>query len=163
MKTLLAAAMMALLMPCGSQAATLLFPSDTPVASITIPDTWNPEETATGIQAVSDDDAIYFSIDVAEEKTSDKVIEDAFAFFEENGITIDPATQKESEDKFNGMTMSNLDWSGKDKDGPVNIGLSFVAPKPDKLLVITYWGTKGEQEKHGPVLMEIINSLKPAK
>ncbi|WP_199228329.1 hypothetical protein [Caulobacter sp. D4A] len=164
MKKILAAAVLATtLLSSPSFAATLLFPSDDPVAQITIPDAWNPEETDSGIEANSDDDAIYLSIDVATAETTDKVIEDVFKFLDENGVTVDPATQKQSEDTFNGMKMTNFDWSGKDKDGAVSIGVSLVAPKSDKLLVITYWGTKGEQEKHGAELLALINSLKPAK
>jgi hypothetical protein len=160
-KIIFAAATAMLLLPSASFAETLKFPSDAPLAQITIPDAWGPEETETGIQATSDDSAIYLSIDVADEKTTDKVIDDAIEFLGTNGVTIDASTQKQSEDTFNGMKMSNFDWSGKDKDGPASIGLSLVSPKAGKLLVITYWGTKGEQEKHGKDLMAIINSLKP--
>lgn len=162
-KLLLAAAFATMLLPSASFAATLLFPTDEPVAQITIPDSWGPEDTDYGIQANSDDDAIYIAIDVADDKTTEKVITDAFTFLQNNGVTVDTATQKQSEDKLNGMQMVNFDWSGKDKDGDVSIGISLVAPKPGKLLVITYWGTKGEQEKHAQDLMGIITSLKPAK
>ncbi|TDK36912.1 histidine kinase [Rhizobium deserti] len=161
-KMLLAAAAAIMLLPSASFAETLTFPSDAPVAQITIPDAWEPEETESGIQATSDDSAIYLSIDVADEKSTDKVIDDAVEFLESNGVKIDASTQKQSEDTFNGMKMANFDWSGTDKDGPASIGLSLVSPKPGKLLVITYWGTKGEQEKHGKELMAIINSLKSA-
>src|SRR4051812_4981741 len=158
-KTLFAAAVMLALIPASSFAGTLKFPSDGPIAQITIPDSWGPEETESGIQATSDDSAIYLSVDIANEKTSDKVIDDAIEFLQSNGVKIDEKTQKQSEDTINGMKMTNLDWSGTDKDGPASIGLSFVSPKSGKLLVITYWGTKGEQEKHGKELMAIINSL----
>lgn len=162
-KFLAAAALAAFLLPSASFAATLLFPSDDPVAQINIPDAWGPEETDYGIQANSDDDAIYLAIDVADDKTTNKVIEDAFKFLENNGVNVDPKTQKQTEDSLNGMKMINFDWDGKDKDGDVSIGVSLVGAKPGKLLVITYWGTKGEQEKHGQELMGIITSLKPAK
>lgn len=162
MKTIFAAAFVALSLSGAAQAATLEFPSDEPIASITIPDSWGPSETESGIEATSDDGAIYLSIDVAESDTTDKVIDDVFAFLEDNGVKIDPTTQKQSEDKFNGMEMTNFDWSGTDKDGDVSIGVSLVSPKRGKLLVITYWGTKGEQEKHSKVLLDIISSLKPA-
>ncbi|WP_117193876.1 histidine kinase [Rhizobium terrae] len=165
MKKLIAAAALsvAVLLPSASFAATLLFPSADPVAQITIPDAWNPEETDYGIQANSDDDAIYIAIDVADDKTTEKVIDDAFSFLQNNGVTVDTSTQKQSEDALNGMKMVNFDWSGKDNDGEVSIGISLVAAKPGKLLVITYWGTKGEQEKHAQELMGLITSLKPAK
>jgi hypothetical protein len=61
------------------------------------------------------------------------------------------------------MDMANFDWEGKDKDGAVNIGLSLVSPQPGKLLVITYWGTKGEQEKHADALLKLIGSLKSTR
>jgi opacity protein-like surface antigen len=164
MKKLLAAATVAaVLLPSASFAETLQFPSEKPIAEITIPDSWEPEETETGIQATSPDSAIYLSIDVANEKTTDKVIDDAVAFLEENGVKIDASTQKQSEDKVNGMEMSNFDWDGKDADGDANIGLSLVSPQPGKLLIITYWGTKGEQEKHAEALLKLIGSLKPTR
>jgi opacity protein-like surface antigen len=164
MKKLLAAATVAaVLLPSASFAETLQFPSEKPIAEITIPDSWEPEETETGIQATSPDSAIYLSIDVANEKTTDKVIDDAVAFLEENGVKIDASTQKQSEDKVNGMEMSNFDWDGKDADGDANIGLSLVSPQPGKLLIITYWGTKGEQEKHAEALVKLIGSLKPTR
>jgi hypothetical protein len=162
MKTLLAAALMALSFSTTSHAETMNFPSDAPIATIDIPDSWKPTETESGIEATSDDQAIYFSIDVADAKTSDKVIEDAIAFLEKNGVKIDGSTQKQSDEKINGMDMSNFDWNGTDNDGDVNVGLSVLSPKPGKLLVITYWGSKGTQEKHGPELASIITSLKPS-
>lgn len=163
MKKMILAALFAALASTASHAATLQFPSENPAASIAIPDDWKPEETETGIQAQSPDNAIYISIDVAGAETADKVVSDAIDFLKEKGVTVDPATQKESEDQLNGMTMKNLDWSGKDSEGDVSIGLSFVQPSDDKLLVITYWGTKGEQEKHNAELGSIIGSLKPAE
>ncbi|MCV9997828.1 histidine kinase [Pararhizobium sp. YC-54] len=163
MKKTLAAAVIAAFLPAVSHAATLNFPSDAPIASIAIPDNWGPKETETGIDATSDDDAIYISIDVADAETTDKVVEDAVAFLEKNGVKIDASTQKESNEKLNGMDMTNLDWSGSDSDGDVSVGLSLLSPKEGKLLVITYWGTKGMQEQHGPELQAIITSLKPAE
>ena len=161
MKKILLATMIALA-PAAAPAATLTFPSEAPVASITIPNSWGPKETEGGIDATSDDSAIYLSVDVADAKTSDKVISDAIDFLTENGVKIDDSTKKTSTDQINGMDMTNLDWSGPDKEGSVNIRLSFAAPTPDKLLVITYWGSKGTQEKHAPELLAIIGSLKPA-
>ncbi|MBP0685903.1 hypothetical protein J8J21_22925, partial [Mycobacterium tuberculosis] len=75
-------------------AATLTFPSEAPVASITIPNSWGPKETEGGIDATSDDSAIYLSVDVADAKTSDKVISDAIDFLTENGVKIDDSTKQ---------------------------------------------------------------------
>ena len=46
-KLILAAAV--LLLATTSYAAEMKFPSDAPVASVTFPDTWKPQETDTGI------------------------------------------------------------------------------------------------------------------
>ena len=45
----------------------------------------------------------------------------------------------------------------------MNIGLSVASPDGETMLVITYWGTKGQQEKHAKALTAIIASLKPVK
>lgn len=162
-KLIAAAALAAMMFPAASFAKTLAFPSDNPVARITIPDSWGPEETDTGIEATSDDNAIYLAIDVADASEAGKAVDEAIKFLDKNGVKVDESSQKQSEDTVNGMKMMNFDWSGKDKDGDVSIGLSVLAPSADKILLITYWGTKGEQEKHGKDLIAIISSLKPAK
>lgn len=162
MKIILAAVLMTALLPSVSFADTLLFPSDEPVAQITIPGDWGPKETDSGIDATSDDSAVYIAVDVANAKTSDKVIDEAFAYLEKNGVKIDGSSQKKTTEDINGMEMTNFDWSGTDDDGDVNISLSIASPRPGKLLVITYWGSKGKQERHFGELQKIIASLKPA-
>lgn len=162
-KLFAAAAMAAFMFPAVSFAKTLSFPSDKPVASITIPDSWGPEETDTGIQATSDDEAIYISVDVANAEDAGKAVDEAIKFLDKNGVKVDEASQKQSENAINGMKMTNFEWSGKDNDGDVSIALTVLSPSPDKILLVTYWGTKSEQEKHTQTLIEIISSLKPAK
>ncbi len=162
MKIIFAAAMMVGLLPAVSWADTLRFPSDAPIAQITIPGSWGPKETDSGIDATSADSAIYLAVDVANAKTSDKVIDDAISYLEKNGVKIDVSTQKKTTEDLNGMELTNFDWSGTDNDGDVSIGLSVASPKPGKLLVITYWGTKGKQERHFDELQKIIGSLKPS-
>lgn len=162
MKLLAAAGLLVLSSSALSQAATLKFPSEAPIASITIPDSWGPKETETGVDATSDDSAIYISVDIADEKTSDKVIDDAIAFLEKNGVKIDGSTQKRSDEKINGMDMTNFDWTGTDSEGAVDVSLSLLSPKPGKLLVVTYWGAKDTEQKHAQELQAIANSMKPA-
>jgi hypothetical protein len=90
-------------------------------------------------------------------------VTDAVTWLKDQGVTVDTATAKESKGKLNGMEAVNVDWSGTDKDGDVSISLALVAVTADKVLVITYWGTKGEQEKNGAAMNGIINSIKPAQ
>lgn len=162
MKNLAIAAFAALLLSTAAHAGEMSFPSDDPVATITIPDSWNPKETETGIDATSDDNSIYLSIDVADAKDTDQVITDAVKYLAGQGVTVDDKSAKQTTGKLNGMDATNVNWDGNDKDGPVTIGLAAVAANADKVLVITYWGTKGEQDKQAAAMGEIINSLKPA-
>ena len=163
MKRIILAAAIALA-PFFAQAETLKFPSDAPIASVKIPDDWEPKETVSGIEATSPDAAIYFSIDVATDANMDKVIEDAIKFLTDNGVTIDEKTKSDSGDvEINGMTFGSIEFDGKDADGPVEVSLGFASPAEGKMLVVTYWGTKATQDAHSKELVGILKSLKPAK
>lgn len=152
------------LAPFFANAATLIFPSEEPVASVTIPDDWDPKETVSGIEAKSPDTAIYFSIDVATARNMETVIEDAIRFLTDNGVTIDEDSQRDSGDvEINGMTFGSLEFDGEDADGPVEVSLGFAAPSDGKMLVVTYWGTKATQGVHTNTIAKILGSMKPSK
>lgn len=163
MKRFLVSAILAACTAASADAATLKFPSEAPIASIVIPDSWQPEETETGVQGTSSDSAIYLSVDVADSKSIEKVTGDAIDFLSHNGVTIDVTTQKETPvEEINGLQMTTLDWDGKDSDGPVSVGMAFLATSGEKALVVTYWGTKGEEDKHDAELAKILASIQMA-
>lgn len=163
MKTSMLAAIAFLAFASPSLAGELQFPSDDPVATITFPDDWTAKETETGIDAISPDESIYFALDVAEAKDTNAVVEEAVKYLASQGVTVDTATAKESRGTLNGMEVVNVNWSGTDKDGPVTIGLAALAANAEKVLVATYWGTQGEQDKNSAAMDAIINSLKPVQ
>lgn len=165
MKKIIAFALLALTSPIAAHAATLTFPGDKPVASITIPDSWKPEETeGGGVQGTSDDSAVYLSAEVASDKSIDKVVSSAIDFLAKNKIAIDTSTQKETPTTdVNGLQMATLEWDGKDEDGPVSIGLLIVQVNADNALVVTYWGDKGEEDKHDAEVKAIVTSIKPVE
>jgi hypothetical protein len=149
-RTILAAAFV--LAPFFAQAETLKFPSEAPIASVKIPNDWEPKETESGVDATSPDAAIYFSID------------DAIKFLTDNGVEIDASTKSDSGDvEINGMQFGSIEFDGKDKDGPVEVSLGFASPRDGKMLVVTYWGTKATQDAHHSELVGILQSLKPVK
>ena len=65
---LAAAVLMAAMMP--SYAKTLSVPANDPVASITIPDTWEIEKTEFGFSAASPDEDINFFVEYARADSS---------------------------------------------------------------------------------------------
>jgi hypothetical protein len=162
MKTLFAALALSFLATVSAKAADMTFPSDDPVATISVPDEWKPEETETGMQAFSPDNAISIYFDVADAKTSDKVIDDAIAFLQKNGVKITDAKPTQTDGKANGIDITAYDFDGTDADGPVSVGLAVLSPKPGKLLVVTYWGSKGDEDSHAGEVNGIIQSIKPA-
>jgi hypothetical protein len=159
-KTLLLAAAFAATLPALARADTIEFPSEAPIAKITILHSWGPKETETGVDATSDDSAVYFSIDIADQKSSDKVIADAIDFLTKNGVKIDASTRVKDEDRtLNGMDMVSTGWQGTDEDGPVDIQLGLVQVNPKKLLVMTYWGSKDTEAKHDKEIAAMVQSL----
>lgn len=163
MKKLFLAATTALMMvslTTGAYAAKFKFPSDAPVAAVTIPDDWESGETESGVEATSPDEAVYLSIDVADAKSIDGVMDDAVNWLDEQGVTVDASTSKKTEDKLNGKDIIYVEWDGKDKDGPASIGLAALVLNADTILVLTYWGTKGEEEKNTATIGNILNSIK---
>jgi hypothetical protein len=162
MKTFAVATFAALLLSTAAYAGDMSFPSDAPVATITIPDDWGPKETETGVDATSPDDAVYLSADVATAKDTAGVVQDAVKWLGEQGITVDTATEKQTTDTVNGMPMTAVYWDGTDKDGPVSIGLAAVTIGADTNIVFTYWGTKGDEDKDEKAIIDIVRSLKPA-
>lgn len=164
MKKGLLLSLFTLMLPMQVHAATFLFPSEAPIASITIPDSWEPKETESGVDATSEDAAVYFSADIADLNSIEKVTSDAVDFLQKNDVIIDEKSAKETAvEEVNGLKMTTIDWDGKDKDGPVSIGLAFIQISDTKALVATYWGSKGEEEKHSDDVVKILASIKPAK
>ena len=144
----------------SASAAKFKFPSDAPIAAVTIPDDWDSGETESGVEATSPDEAVYLSIDVADAKSIDGVMDDAVEWLGEQGITVEASTVKKNEDKLNGKDIFYVEWDGKDKDGPASIGLAALVLNADTILVLTYWGTKGEEEKSTAAIGKILNSIK---
>lgn len=163
MKFLAIAATAALLFANAVQAGEMKFPSSDPVASITLPDGWTPSETDTGMQVSSADESIYLSVDVAEPKDTEQLIKDAIAWLGTEGVTVDLSTQKQNQDKINGRDMFYIDWSGKDKEGPASVGVAALVLSAETVLVLTYWGTAGEEDKNAAAIVGILKSIKPVE
>lgn len=162
MKNLILAAAAALLLAGTAQAGEISFPSDAPVATMTIPDDWGPKETDTGIDATSPDNAVYLSVDVASAADTDATVKAAIKYLGDQGVTVDDKSAKQENGTLNGLPLFTVSWAGTDKDGAVTIGLAAVTVAADKNLVFTYWGTKGSEDADQAKITDIMRSLKPA-
>lgn len=157
--TLLAAAALTTL---SAHAKTMKLPDDEKaVATITIPDSWDPGEIENGAVGQSEDDAVYLAaVAVSSKKGMDAEIEDTFKMLKEHNVELDESTKKENKFKVNGMDAEELLFQGKDEDGPAAVSICFV-PMKDSVVVLTYWVTTSKEAKHQAEVGKIVNSLKP--
>lgn len=163
MKSLLIAAVAALLFVTAGHAAEMKFPSSEPVASITLPDGWTANETETGMEVTTADGSIYLAVDIAEPKETEQVVKEAVEWLGTQGVTVDLASQKQSQDKINGRDIFYVDWKGKDKEGDASVGLAALVLTAETVLVLTYWGDPAEEKKNASAVGGVLNSIKPAE
>jgi hypothetical protein len=144
-------------------AKTLKVPNDEfPIASITFPDDWEPEEVNNGVAGQSPDSAVYLAaVAVGSEKGMNAELDDTFEFLKEHKVDLDQSSKKENKFQLNGVEVEELIFHGKDEDGPTSVSISLV-PIKDKIVVVTYWVTTAKEEKHQAEVGKIVKSLKPA-
>jgi hypothetical protein len=161
MKKLLIAIAIAFLGTIPVDAKTFKLPNeDFAIASIDIPDSWNPKEFDNGVSGQSADDAVYISVvAVGSEKGMQAEIEDTFDMLKKDNVTLDESTKKENKFKVGGFDATELLYQGKDEDGPAAISITFV-PIKDKLVIFTYWVTTAKEKEHLEEVGKIVNSLK---
>ena len=153
---------MSLLATASAVAKTLKLPSDeSPIASITFPNDWEPEEVTNGVAGQSPDTAVYLAaVAVDSEKGMNAELEDTFAMLQEHKVDLDKSTKKENKFELNGVEVEELIFHGKDEDGPTSVSISFI-PVKDKIVVLTYWVTTAKEKKHQEEVAKIVSSLKP--
>ena len=150
----------ATLFTVSAQAKTMKVPSENSVASITFPDSWDPEEIDNGVAGQSADEAVYMAVvAVASEKGMNAEIDDTFAMLKEHNVELDQATKKENKFKVGGFDAEEMLFQGKDEDGPTAVSITFV-PVKDHVVVITYWVSTADEEGHQKEVGAIVNSLK---
>lgn len=161
MKKLSLALLFSLALLTPSFAKTFKIPEEGSFVSITIPDDWQSKEIDSGVESQSADNEVYFAVETTDAKGMDKAIEDAVKFLQEQGVTVDSKTMKQSEGKINGMDGVDVTWNGKDKEGDAIISLTILAAKKEKAVLITYWASPEGTKKHAKELDAILKSVKP--
>lgn len=163
MKLLLTLITIAFLSTISAQAKVFKLPNeDFAIASIDLPNSWNPKPLDNGVWGQSSDDAVYLSVvAVGSEKGVQGEIEDTFEMLKTHKVTLDESTKKENKFKIGGFDATELLYQGKDEDGPAAISICFV-PIKDKLIIMTYWVTTAKEKEHLEEVGKIVNSLKPS-
>jgi hypothetical protein len=152
------------LMPVAAEAKTFRLGKPA-VATVSIPDSWKPEETEDGIEANSPDGTIYLSIEVAplgDGTALAKAMRAAVDWVTEQGAKLNGYGEAVNA-TVNGWEAIAATTSGKDADGNdtmVDVVGVIVSPTTG-LVLLSWYDPRGE--KNRPAVERIINSLKPAR
>lgn len=151
------------LLPGLVSAKTFSIPDPNPVAVITMPDDWDSTEIDKGVESTSDDETVYVSVEVTELEDAAKSIAEAVTWLKGKGVVVDQATQEKKPFSINGMEGVQVQWTGKDEDGPTQVSLTLLQVTETKGLVLTYWASPEGEKENLKDLGSIINSLKALK
>jgi hypothetical protein len=148
----------------GANAKVFSIPDADAVATVNAPDDWDPSAIDDGIEMTSPDGNVYVSIEsVKADKITDAVAE-SVKVLGEQGLDIDLSSQKASDKEVNGMKIHNLEYTGKDDDGPTEFAVTLVETRvPDQFVMFTFWGSEDAQKTNDAALSAMLQSVQLTK
>jgi hypothetical protein len=150
--------------PAAAFAKTFPIPADDPVATISLPENWEPSEYDGGVEATSPDGAVYVAVEMVRANDVGSTAEEGVKFFAKQGVSIDDKSLKTQDIKVNGLPAFDMTMSGTDKNGPTEVGMTLVGTNADgKFLMLYYWGSEEGQKANLPDLKKITESLQVTK
>lgn len=147
-------------LPASAMAKTYKITPKNPVAEITIPDDWDTSTIENGIESTSDDEEIYFAVEMTSWKNLEKNVEEWAEWLVSKKVEIDPKSQKTEAFEVNGLKGVELHWKGKDEDGPTEVSLAIFQITENRALLVTFWGSEDGQKENADDLLKIMKSLK---
>jgi hypothetical protein len=152
------------LLPTFASAKTFPVPDENPVATVTIPDSWEPKDYEGGVNATSPDGKVYIAAEVAEADELKQAVKDGIEWFDKQGVDIDANSMTTKEGKEAGADSFEMDFTGKDKDGPTAISMELVhTNKAKKFLILYFWGAPDDAKANAGELKKISDSLQLTK
>ncbi len=147
------------LLALPAMAKTFELPDENPAVRAALPDGWKPREVEHGVEATSPDGETYVALETATARRMEALIDEDIAFLTDQGITIDKASQQSKDTTMNGMKVSFLHWTGKDKDGPTAVTLGIFGVSDNLVLLMTAWSSPKGDQLHGSELDGIVSSI----
>lgn len=133
---------------------------DPPIAVVTLPDAWKPRVYDEGVEANAPDGGAYVAVEAVKIADVATATKEGIKYFQKNGVTLDQSTMKKKDTKINGYEAVDVTWSGKDKDGPTNVSLTFVVLSDTQSVLLYLWASDDDMKEAAPELMAIAASLK---
>jgi len=151
-----------LLLTSFAHAGTVNIPQDNPAVSVDVPDSWKPEETDKGIACESPDKVATIFFEVTSGSGLEALIDENVDWLtKDQGVQLDKASEQKQEFEAGDLGWKRISWSGTSKEwGPATVGFAFTDAGNGKVLTVTYWITKKDQEKHFPTIEKIFESVK---
>lgn len=143
-------------------AGTVKLPKEKPVVSVTIPDSWEPEETEDGVQCESPDQVATLIFEVTEQKGMNDLIDASVDWLmKDHKVEVDEKSQTAKDFESGGMQWKRISWQGSSKEhGPADVGFLFTEVGDGQLLAVTYWILHKDQEKQLEEIVKIYQSVK---
>ena len=165
MSRLIVVALAALLMmPVGAFAKTFPIPPDDPIATISIPEKWEPQPYEGGVEATSPDGAVYVAVEMVRASDVESATTEGIEWFGEQGVKIDLNSVKTQEMKLNGLDAFDIEMAGEDSKDATEAGLTLVATNAQgKFLMVYFWGSDKAQQDNIDDLKSIAQSLQATK
>jgi hypothetical protein len=136
----------------------IAFPSKDPIGTIVLPDDWKLKSIDYGWEAKSPKDDVYFSIEIASDKSFDKMMAATKVWMKENKIKF----TKESEDQevnLGGLKGFMKTYQGTDENGPTTITW-FLVGTEKVYVMLTFWASDEELDANKAAVLKIIESVK---
>lgn len=148
----------------GAMAKVYSIPETDAVATVNVADDWDPSVIDDGIEMTSPDGNVYVSIEsVKADKITDAVA-DSVKVLAEQGLVIDETTMKAKDIEANGLKIHNIEYTGKDDDGPTEFAVSLIETRvPDQFVMMTFWGAAEAQKANDAAVVAMLQSVQLTK
>ena len=151
-----------------AQAKTMKIPSaEAAVATVEIPDGWNPEDMEDGGATGNSEEAAIYVTASPKKKDAQADLADSFSLLKVLGsIEVDQASKKTSKIKVNGLDAEEMHFQGKETLGRHVNQVSIIVvrlPIKDKVVVLTANFGAENAKKAADEVEKIIQSLKPVE
>lgn len=166
LKSKACAAVFALILaaPLPALAKVFPIPAEDPVATVNIPDSWEPDTFDGGVEMNSPDKEIYIAAEEVKATDITSAVAETVKILAKEGLEIDTKTQKASDITINGLKAHDFSYTGKDKDGPANFSITLVETgKTDLFLMLSYWGSPEGEKTNAAALQAISGSIQATK
>jgi len=157
-KFILAAAVLAAAM-VPSYAKTLSVPANDPVATVTIPDTWEIEKTDFGFSAASPDEDVNFFVEYASASRVEKMLALNDEWMKEQEI-VPKGKPEETEGSIGGLPAKMFTYAATDPDGDTVIEFILIPGGKGRMILLTLWGSEEARKDNMEAIQAISASIK---